>query len=93
MKYRIFTTKGYRSSYKRASKHKHFDLELVDKIIGQLANGETLSPKYKDHQLTGSSKEYRECHIKNDLLLMYQKQDDVLVLALVDIGTHSSMFG
>jgi mRNA interferase YafQ len=93
MKYRIFSTKAYRSSYKRISRHKHFDLKLVNKIINQLANGEVLDPKYKDHQLTGPSKEFRECHIKNDLLLVYKKQDDVLVLSLVDIGTHSSLFG
>ncbi len=93
MKYRIFITKGYRSSYKRISRHKYFDLELVEKVIDQLANGKVLSPKYKDHQLTGSLKEYRECHIKNDLLLMYQKQDEMLILSLVDIGTHSNMFG
>ena len=93
MKYRIFTTKGYRSSYKRISRHRHFDVELTNKIINQLANGESLSPEYKDHQLTGSLKESRECHIKNDLLLVYQKQDDVLILSLIDIGTHSSLFG
>ena len=66
---------------------------MVEKVIDQLANGKVLSPKYKDHQLTGSLKEYRECHIKNDLLLMYQKQDEMLILSLVDIGTHSNMFG
>ena len=93
MRYRIFSTKAYRSSYKRISRHRHFDEDLVNRIINQLADGEVLGPKYRDHQLTGSSKEYRECHIKNDLLLVYQKQDGVLVLSLVDIGTHASLFG
>jgi mRNA interferase YafQ len=93
MKYRIFTTKGFRSSYKRLSRHKYFDAVLVSKIIDQLAAEKVLPPRYKDHQLTGSFKNYRECHIKNDLLLMYQIQDDVLILSQVDIGTHSSLFG
>ncbi|MBU4536784.1 type II toxin-antitoxin system YafQ family toxin, partial [Patescibacteria group bacterium] len=28
--------------------------------------------KYQDHSLTGKLSIYRECHIKSDLLLMYQ---------------------
>lgn len=36
---------------------------------------------------------YRECHIKDDLLLIYYKDKTVLVLVLVDIGTHHQLFG
>jgi mRNA interferase YafQ len=93
MRYRVFTTKGYRSSYKRVSKHKHFDGKLLNTIVNALANGEELPVRFKDHQLTGSLKEYRECHVKNDLLLVYQKQEDAIILTLVDIGTHSNIFG
>jgi mRNA interferase YafQ len=93
MRYKVFTTKGYRSSYKRVFRHKHFDEKLLNTIINTLANGEELPARFRDHQLIGSLKEYRECHIKNDLLLVYQKQDDLIVLTLVDIGTHSDLFG
>ena len=48
--------------------------------------------RYRDHQLKGNFKEYRECHIQNDILLMYQKIDDVLILLLVNIGSHAELF-
>ena len=34
-----------------------------------------LEPKYKDHQLKGELKEYRECHIEPDWLLVYMKKE------------------
>lgn len=51
-------------------------MELIDK----LANGETLEPKHNDHALSGNLQGTRECHIKPDLLLIYEKFDDILQL-------------
>lgn len=93
MRYEIVTLKSYRTALKRMSRHKHFDSVLLEKVVRLLAGGETLPSVYKDHRLTGSLRQYRECHIKNDLLLVYQKQDEVLILYLIDIGTHASLFG
>ena len=59
-------------------------------VIFKLLNDVELDYKYKDHQLKGSLKEYRECHIKPDLLLMYSIINDVL--ELVNIGSHSEIF-
>ena len=49
-----------------------------------------LIEKYKDHQLIGKMKDFRECHIKPDLLLIYMIEDNTL--KLVDIGSHSELF-
>jgi mRNA interferase YafQ len=57
-----------------------------------IAKGETLEARYKDHELKGEWKGYRECHIRPDVLLVYQIQDDVLILLLVDIGSHAQLF-
>ena len=35
----------------------------------------------KNHQLVGNLKDFRECHIRPDWLLIYQKKDDILILA------------
>ncbi|ECC1461956.1 type II toxin-antitoxin system YafQ family toxin, partial [Campylobacter coli] len=51
-----------------------------------------LERKYKDHKLKGEFKELRECHVKPDLLLIYQKQDDKLILTCINIGSHSELF-
>jgi len=37
-----------------------------------LVNGQKLPEKYLDHQLTGNYKNYRECHISPDRLLIYR---------------------
>ena len=90
--YEIRSTKTYRKAYKKVIKHKDINLELLGEVIDRLARGEKLAAKYKDHQLTGELKEFRECHVQNDLLLVYIKNSDLLILVLVNIGSHSQIF-
>ncbi len=65
---------------------------MITKVIKLLANGETLPPKHKDHQLTGDYIGCRECHITPDWLLVYQIREDKLLLILTRTGTHSDLF-
>jgi mRNA interferase YafQ len=92
MIYEIAITKRYKTSLKRVSQHRNFSRAELDKVVTLLCEGKKLPAKYKDHQLSGTLIDYRECHIKNDLLLMYQIDNNVLVLVLVDIGNHSTLF-
>ena len=55
-----------------------------------LASDETLPDKYRDHLLTGDWKDFRDCHIRPDLVLIYRKPDDE-VLQLVRLGSHSEL--
>ena len=59
-------------------------------VLFKLLNDIELETKYKDHQLKGNMKEFRECHIKPDLLLVYGIINDAL--ELVNIGSHSEVF-
>ena len=61
-------------------------------IIEKLSKGEVLEQKYNDHKLKGNYSEYRECHIKPDLLLIYKKKEDILILTYVDLVSHSELF-
>lgn len=61
-------------------------------IVQKIANGETLELKYRDHALSGNFKNARECHIEPDLLLIYEKIENVLVLSLIRAGSHSDLF-
>lgn len=90
--YEVVLSRRYKTALKRFSRHANFDQHILEGIIETLARGEKLDQKYQDHQLTGKFQEYRECHVKNDILLMYQKYEDVLVLLLVDFGTHDDLF-
>ncbi|EEF12609.1 addiction module toxin, RelE/StbE family [Campylobacter rectus RM3267] len=62
-------------------------------MVFKLANGETLEEKFCDRALKGRYSQFRECHIKPDLLLMYRINDDVLELYLMQVGSHSDLFG
>ncbi len=90
--YIVRTTKKYRKAYKRALKQKDFDYLLLAEIIDTLSAGERLDAKYQDHQLAGELADQRECHLKHNLLLVYQKQDDILILLLIDLGSHDDLF-
>jgi mRNA interferase YafQ len=59
-------------------------------IVDSLANDWTLELRYRDHSLAGAWKDHRDCHIKPDLVLIYQKPDTE-TLRLVRLGSHSEL--
>ena len=69
-------------------------LPEIDRVIGMLALDEPLPAKYCDHDLKGEWKDCRECHIKPDLLLIYEKSDEgeLHLLKLERLGSHSELF-
>ncbi len=90
--YFISRTKDFERSYRRikdSGRLKRQIKESLAETIDILAQGKRLPPEYNDHQLRGELRHYRECHIKGDLLLVYQIRKQELLLVLVDIGTHS----
>ena len=89
MKYEVQYSKKFKKGYKKLSVKEQ---KIAGEIIDRLANDENLEPKYRDHALKGKYIGFRECHIDPDLLLVYQKQDDVLILYLLRIGSHSELF-
>jgi mRNA interferase YafQ len=56
-----------------------------------LATDKSLPEKLSDHGLGGQWRGYRDCHIKPDLLLLYEKPKGKL--RLVRLGSHSELFG
>ncbi len=68
------------------------NIDKLDYVVEKLANSEKLSSKYKDHSLTGEYKGARECHIEPDWLLIYEYQDDDLILELLRTGSHTNLF-
>lgn len=91
MKYEIIFTSQFKKDVKLAKKQGK-DMDKLFNIIEKLANGESLEPKYKDHNLSGEYSKCRECHIEPDWLLIYRIEKDLLVLGLTRTGTHSDLF-
>lgn len=90
--YRIeFTNKMKKDA--KLMKKRGKDMSKLTDVLDILAAGKLLPPNFKDHQLTGDMKDFRECHIEPDWLLIYQFHDDVLTLTATGTGTHSDLFG
>ena len=67
-------------------------LAALDETINLLLLGEKLPERYKDHELTGNYDGFRECHVKPDLLLIYQVIAHESELYLLRTGSHSELF-
>lgn len=91
MMYTIKPTNKFQKDLKRVKK-RGYDINLLKEVIKKLANGETLPPKNKDHNLSGNYENCRECHIAPDWLLIYEIYEDELYLYLTRTGTHSDLF-
>jgi len=62
----------------------------MKELLLKLSSADVLESKYKDHLLSGNYKNKRECHIKPDWLLIYEVNNDELVLYRT--GSHSELF-
>lgn len=88
--YQIFYTNRMKKDLKRAKKRGK-DISKLIEILNLLKTGKIIPQKFCDHQLSGNLKEFRECHIEPDWLLIYQIKKDKLILVAVATGTHSDL--
>ena len=65
-------------------------IEKLKKIIGNLVNENPLDTKQRDHNLIGSYKGRRECHIEPNWLLIYKITGREKIFERT--GTHSDLF-
>jgi len=91
MKYEVKFTAQFKKDIKRAERQ-HQNLHKLFEVIDLLAQGKRLAAKYRDHELSGKYKGTKECHIEPDWLLVYEYRNDVLVLVLYRLGSHSELF-
>ena len=83
-------TSQFRKDLKKAAKQDR-DLDKIKKIIQKLAVPEPLPHVFRDHKLKGEWRDFRECHIEPDWLLIYTITD--FELRPTRLGTHSELFG
>jgi mRNA interferase YafQ len=85
-------TKSFKRDYKREAKGLRrtiLDTELF-LVVEVLALDHVLEKRFHDHALTGEWQDFRDCHIRPDLVLIYQKPDKN-TLRLVRLGSHSEI--
>lgn len=88
----IERTSRFRKDYKRETKGPYratLEHDFVE-VVSALAKDKPLATKHRDHALTGNWKDFRDCHIKPDLVLIYRKPDEK-ILQLVRLGSHSEL--
>ena len=91
MNYRVKFTNLFKREH-RLMRKRGANMQLLDDVVDLLRQGQPLPAKYRDHALTGNYRGARECHIKPDWLLIYQIEENILVLTLMRMGTHSDLF-
>ncbi|OPB31404.1 type II toxin-antitoxin system YafQ family toxin [Bartonella sp. AR 15-3] len=88
----IERTTIFKRDFKREMKGRYRHLLDTDlrQIIAALANDQPLESRYHDHALIGNWSNYRDCHIRPDLVLIYRLigQDRLI---LVRLGSHSKL--
>ena len=63
----------------------------LKEVLQQLEEEGMLPEKYKPHKLVGDYAGFMECHIENDLLLIWLDPEENII-KLVRLGTHSELF-
>ena len=82
----------FKRDVKRCKK-RGLPLEELWAVVRKLLKGETLEEKYKVHRLSGDHKGVWECHLRPDWLLLWEQNDDELILLMLNTGSHSDIFG
>jgi len=82
-------TSAFKKDRKRAHRRGE-DTGKLDAIMGRLANEEQLEPRFRDHKLSGEWKDFRECHVAPDWLVIYRIVADEITF--VRTGSHADLF-
>lgn len=88
----IEPTTQFRRDLKREKKGRHQTTVVaeVGAVIEALANDKPLEHRHRDHALTGTWVDQRDCHVKPDLVLIY-RLPDADTLQVVRLGSHSEL--
>ena len=75
----------------KKSKKQNKDMDLLGEVITNLQKEIPLEEKYKDHNLIGNWKGYRECHLEPDWLLInkIEKLSNLIVFFTNIFSTHN----
>lgn len=92
--YQIITSNKFIKDLKLLKKRNISDFHLLQNFVNNLAvsGHKGIDKKHKPHKLKGDYKNYWECHVKPDLLLIWDENEEIMLLELVRTGTHSDLF-
>lgn len=85
----IKETTPFKKDFKKYYRDMRIKSILTD-VLTIIINDQELPIKYKNHMLEGKYKNYYECHLLPNLLLIYKIDNNNLILTR--IGSHSDLF-
>lgn len=88
-------TKQFAKDWRRLARSGRYameDLETVMRLL--IENSGPLPPHYRDHALHGDWKDFRDCHVAGDWVLIYRLNalPDGEEVVFVRTGSHSELF-
>jgi len=89
--YSIAYTGAFKKDYKRCSK-RNYDLQLLQQAVIILETTGSLPANFKAHKLSGDYKDYWECHILPDWILIWTQDNRQKELTFIRTGSHSDLF-
>jgi mRNA interferase YafQ len=88
----VVTTSRYEKDAKRIRK-RDYDITPLIEIVDPLRHRRPLGARHPDHALKGMWKGWRDCHVKDDWVLIYKVDAAAGELVLGRTGTHADLFG
>lgn len=88
----LTVSKTYKKALRKLLKSGNFDEKKLIEVINKLLEEKRLDEKYQDHNLNGELADCRDCHIYNDMVLIYKIDKVNNTLVLSNIGSHSDLF-
>ena len=84
----------YLKKNSRSLKKQPDKIQKILAVVKLLEKGgvSQIPKKMKPHMLIGQYQGCLECHIEGDLLLIWQQDDQEMVIVLERLGSHSELF-
>jgi len=85
-------TNRFKRDFRREKRGKYGSQldRMLSEVLLALQSDKPLAERNRDHALIGVWAGYRDCHVRPDLILIYEKPDDQ-TLRLVRLGSHSEL--
>ena len=92
--YELSHSNRFKKDLKRLKKRSNQNFDTLQTFVEHLVNNgfNGVSQKNKPHYLIGNYSDHCECHVLNDLLLIWLQDDIAMTIKLVRTGTHSDLF-
>ena len=92
--YSLSFTSKFKKDLKRIKSRSKKDFESLEIFIESLikVGFDGIPKNHKPHYLIGNYRDHCECHVLNDLMLIWLQNDIEMTIILVRTGTHSDLF-